>query len=392
MSLYIGLMSGTSIDGIDAVLLQIGPAGIALRAATHQVWPEQLHRRLEQAVAHPAATGLDELGELDRGVGEEFARAALGLLAAAGEPASAVRAIGSHGQTIRHRPGGALPFTLQIGDPNLIAERTGIDVVADFRRRDMAAGGEGAPLVPAFHAAAFGASQEPRAVINIGGIANVTLLGTGGEVLGFDTGPGNCLLDAWIKHSQALGFDRHGEWAATGNVDALLLRRWLNEPYFSRPAPKSTGRELFNFAWLETALAGSNRRAADVQATLAELTAHSIAAALMQAPESLRARRALVCGGGAYNQDLMRRLAAALPGVPVDTTARCGIAPEHVEGAAFAWLAHRYLTGQAGNIPAVTGAAHPVPLGALYPGGAGRTSLTPMRAEAGFIEPGRAKP
>ncbi|MGA3159552.1 MAG: anhydro-N-acetylmuramic acid kinase [Steroidobacteraceae bacterium] len=305
MSLYIGLMSGTSIDGIDAVLLQIGPAGMALRAATHQVWPELLHRRLEQAVAHPAATGLDELGELDRGVGEEFARAALGLLAAAGEPASAVRAIGSHGQTIRHRPGGALPFTLQIGDPNLIAERTGIDVVADFRRRDMAAGGEGAPLVPAFHAAAFGATQEPRAV----------------------------------------------------------------------PAPKSTGRELFNLAWLESALAGSERRAADVQATLAELTAHSIAVALKQAPEPLHARRALVCGGGAYNQDLMRRLAAALPGVPVDTTDRCGIAPEHVEGAAFAWLAHCYLTGQAGNVPAVTGAAHPVPLGALYPGRTGRTPL-----------------
>jgi anhydro-N-acetylmuramic acid kinase len=372
MSLYIGLMSGTSIDGIDAVLLQIGPAGMALRAAAHQVWPEALHRRLEHAVAHPASTGLDELGELDRGVGEEFARAALGLLAAAGEPTSAVRAIGSHGQTIRHRPGGTLPFTLQIGDPNLIAERTGIDVIADFRRRDMAAGGEGAPLVPAFHAAAFGASEEPRAVINIGGIANVSLLGTAGQVLGFDTGPGNCLLDAWIKHSQGLGFDRHGEWAASGTVDGPLLQQWLAEPYFSRPAPKSTGRELFNFAWLERALAGSERAAADVQATLAELTAQSIALALKQAPQAMRARRVLVCGGGAYNQDLMHRLAAALPGVPVDTTDRCGIAPEHVEGAAFAWLAHCYLTGQAGNIPAVTGATRPVPLGALYPGRTGR--------------------
>jgi len=368
MSLYIGLMSGTSIDGIDAVLLQIGPAGMALRAATHHVWPEALHRRLEHAVAHPAETGLDELGELDRGVGEEFARAALGLLAAAGEPASAVRAIGSHGQTIRHRPGGSLPFTLQIGDPNVIAERTGIDVVADFRRRDMAAGGEGAPLMPGFHAAAFGASEEPRAVINIGGIANVSLLSSAGQVLGFDTGPGNCLLDAWIKHSQGLGFDRHGEWAASGTVDAMLLRRWLTEPYFARPAPKSTGRELFNFGWLEQAMAGSDRAPANVLATLAELTAQSIAAALRQAPEAMRARRVFVCGGGAYNQDLMRRLAAALPGVPVETTDRCGIAPEHVEGAGFAWLAHCYLTGRAGNVPSVTGAAHPVPLGALYPG------------------------
>jgi anhydro-N-acetylmuramic acid kinase len=375
MSLYIGLMSGTSIDGIDAVLLQIGPAGMALRAATHQVWPESLHRRLEQAVSNPAGTGIDELGELDRAVGEEFARAALGLLAAAGEPVSAVRAIGSHGQTICHRPGGALPFTLQIGDPNLIAERTGIDVVADFRRRDMAAGGEGAPLVPAFHAAAFGASQEARAVINIGGIANVSLLGTAGQVLGFDTGPGNCLLDAWIRHSQSLGFDRHGEWAASGTVDAMLLRRWLADPYFARPAPKSTGRELFNLAWLERGLVGGNHPAADVQATLAELTAHSIATALKQAPDALRARRALICGGGAYNQDLMRRLAAALPGIPVDTTDRCGIAPEHVEGAAFAWLAHCYLSGQPGNVPAVTGAAHPVPLGALYPGHTGRSHL-----------------
>jgi anhydro-N-acetylmuramic acid kinase len=236
----------------------------------------------------------------------------------------------------------------------------------------MAAGGEGAPLVPAFHAAAFGASEEPRAVINIGGIANVSLLGTAGQVLGFDTGPGNCLLDAWIKHSQGLGFDRHGEWAASGTVDGPLLQQWLAEPYFSRPAPKSTGRELFNFAWLERALAGSERAAADVQATLAELTAQSIALALKQAPQAMRARRVLVCGGGAYNQDLMHRLAAALPGVPVDTTDRCGIAPEHVEGAAFAWLAHCYLTGQAGNIPAVTGATRPVPLGALYPGRTGR--------------------
>jgi anhydro-N-acetylmuramic acid kinase len=239
----------------------------------------------------------------------------------------------------------------------------------------VAAGGEGAPLVPAFHAAAFGDSQEARAVINIGGIANVTLLGCGGEVLGFDTGPGNCLMDAWIRRSQSLGFDRHGEWAATGTVNASLLNQWLGESYFSRPAPKSTGRELFNLPWIERALPGKDLSPADIQATLAELTAQSIAQALRQAPAPMRARRALVCGGGAFNRDLMRRLAAALPGVPVDTTDRCGIAPEHVEGAAFAWLAHRYLCGQAGNVPAVTGAAHPVPLGALYPGRIGRSLL-----------------
>jgi anhydro-N-acetylmuramic acid kinase len=195
----------------------------------------------------------------------------------------------------------------------------------------------------------------------------VTLLGAGGEVLGFDTGPGNCLLDAWIRRSQSLEFDRHGEWAATGTVNTPLLHHWLGEQYFSRPAPKSTGRELFNLAWIERALEGRKVSPADVQATLAELTVQSIAAALRQAPAPMRARRALVCGGGAFNRELMRRLAAALPGVPVDTTDRCGIAPEHVEGAAFAWLAHRYLSGQAGNVPAVTGATHPVPLGALYP-------------------------
>jgi anhydro-N-acetylmuramic acid kinase len=275
--------------------------------------------------------------------------------------------IGSHGQTVLHRPREQLPYTLQIGDPNRIAERTGTDVVADFRRRDMAAGGEAAPLVPAFHAAAFGAAGEDRAVVNIGGIANITTLAGGGAVGGFDTGPGNCLMDLWAEEQLAAPYDRNGALAAQGTVHAGLLDALLDEPYLRLPAPKSTGRELFHRAWLAPRLQRHAAGAADVMATLNEFTAVTIAAALRAVP-AFAPRELLVCGGGARNAELMRRLAQHLPGVHVATTATRGIPPEQVEAALFAWLAHRYLAGEAGNVVAVTGARGPRVLGGLYRG------------------------
>lgn len=368
MPLYAGLISGTSMDGIEAALLEIDNDGFKLRAATHLAYPAELEARLRAAVANPAACGLDEYGALDAATGEHFALAALKLLAEAGIEAPLVRAIGSHGQTLLHRPGAPLPFTLQVGDANRIAERTGIDVVADFRRRDIAAGGEAAPLVPAFHAAAFGATSRTRVIANIGGIANITVLRADGSVGGFDTGPGNCLMDLWAAEQLGRPYDAGGAWAASAPADAALLQRLLSEPYLARPAPKSTGRELFHRAWLDARLAGGGWAPAVVQSTLCEYTAATIADAIRALtgppPEEL-----LVCGGGAFNTELMRRLAARLPGIAVADTGARGIAPAQVEAAAFAWLAHAFLEGKPGNLTAVTGARGPRVLGALHRGG-----------------------
>jgi anhydro-N-acetylmuramic acid kinase len=362
--MYVGLMSGTSMDSIDAVLLSVEAAAMRLRATSAHAWPAALQARLRHAAEHPKETSIAQFGALDAEVAEEFATAARQLLHAARVDTCAVRAIGSHGQTILHQPRGSPPFTLQIGDPNILAERLGIDVVADFRRRDVAAGGEGAPLMSAFHLAAFGQPGQTRAVVNIGGIANVTLLQADGSVLGFDTGPGNCLLDSWARRSLGLPLDRNGAWAASGAIDASLLKHMLADPYFALAPPKSTGRDTFSDPWLAQLLGSSARDPADVQATLAELTARTIAAAITAAAPT----RLLVCGGGAFNAHLMRRLSLALPAVELCTTAEHGIAPEHVEAAGFAWLAHQFLSGLPGNIPSVTGARHPVPLGGLYRG------------------------
>lgn len=367
MTLYAGLVSGTSMDGVEAALLEITPTGFAVRGALHLDYPQALATRLRDAVADPAGCGLDELGTLDTGIGEVFADAAEALLRQEGLARDAVRAIGSHGQTVLHRPRGPLPCTLQIGDPNRIAERTGIDVVADFRRRDLAAGGEAAPLVPAFHAAAFGAPGEDRAVVNIGGIANVTLLRADGGVGGFDTGPGNCLMDLWAGEQLGADFDRDGAFAASGQVQPALLEALLAEPYLALPPPKSTGRELFHRSWLEPALKRHPSAPADVMATLSEYTATTIADALRATPD-FRPRELLVCGGGARNGELMRRLGRQLPTLAVSSTATRGIAPEQVEAALFAWLAHRFLEGLPGNVVAVTGARGPRVLGALYRG------------------------
>ncbi len=360
-------MSGTSMDGVDAVLLDVAASGCRITAATHRDYSPELGAQLRAAITRPDRVGLDELGQLDVLVGEVFAAALQQLLAEAGVRADTVRAVGSHGQTLRHQPHGDAPFTLQIGDPNVIAERSGIDVVADFRRRDIAAGGEAAPLVPAFHAAVFGAPGETRVVVNIGGIANITVLAADGGVTGFDTGPGNCLMDVWVQAQRGEAFDRDGALAAAGRVNAALLERLLAEPYLQRMAPKSTGRELFQATWLEAMLAGATLEAADVQATLCEYTARTIRDAIVSLA-GVQPGRVLVCGGGTLNPQLMQRLAAQLPGVRVASTAACGIDPMQVEAAAFAWLAHRHIERLPGNLPAVTGARGPRVLGATFPG------------------------
>lgn len=367
MALYAGLISGTSMDGVEAALLDINENDFQLKAAARLPYPAGLEARLRAAVANPAATGLDEYGELDAAVGEHFAQAALELLEGAGIDPLIVRAIGSHGQTLLHRPRTPLPFTLQIGDANRIAERTGIDVVADFRRRDIAAGGEAAPLVPAFHAAAFGAPGHARVIANIGGIANITVLAADGQVGGFDTGPGNCLMDLWAMEHLGRPYDAGGAYAASAPVDAMLLKRMLAEPYLALRPPKSTGRELFHRAWLDAQLAGSATAPAVVQSTLCEYTAATLCNAIRDLPGP-PPEEVLVCGGGAFNAELMRRLAGRLPGIDVADTGSRGIAPSQVEAAAFAWLAHAFLAGRPGNLVAVTGARGPRILGALHRG------------------------
>jgi len=375
MPLYVGLMGGTSLDGLDAVLAEIAddPAGLrcAVRAHHHAVLPAELRA----ALLALNRRGDDELHRAALATGALVALAAASvaaLLAEAGVAAAAVRAIGSHGQTVRHCPPApavavAQPYTVQLDDGAALAEATGIDVVCDFRRRDLAAGGQGAPLVPAFHAACFTRPGQELAVLNVGGIANLSLLHADGRVAGFDCGPGNLLLDLWCERHRGERYDADGRWAAQGRVNATLLQRLLGEPYFALPPPKSTGRDLFDASWLDARLAalGAPVAAADVQATLLALTATSVAEALRR--HAPRAQKLYVCGGGALNRALMSAFGLALPGIAVVSSAEAGIAPMQVEAAAFAWLAHAHLQRQAGNLPAVTGARGPRVLGALYP-------------------------
>lgn len=367
-ALYLGLISGTSADGIDAALLSFGAEPRILGAHTYP-YPEALRVRILALARASAQIALDDYGALDVEIGEAFAAAALALLDTAGIEPAAVRAIGSHGQTICHRPAAPHPFTLQIGDPTVIAERTGIVTIADFRRGDVAAGGQGAPLAPAFHAAAF-AARAPCAVLNLGGIANVTLIGADGSVRGFDTGPANCLMDAWAARHLGQARDTGGLWAAGGTVDRALLSRLLEDPYFALPAPKSTGREYFNLDWLDTQLPGTHD-ARDVQATLLALSVRSIADALGRTGADLR--EVLACGGGVHNRSLMDALGVALAPARVHSTAAAGVDPDFVEAATFAWLAHERLEGRPGNLPAVTGARGTRLLGAIHDGrGLGR--------------------
>ena len=371
--LFLGLISGTSADGIDAALVRFaGDAADARCELVHgrtYAWPEALRSRLIALGQGASIDSIDELGTLDVRIGEHFADAALQLIDEAGVATNDVRAIGSHGQTVRHRPmgaafDGAYPFTMQLGDAHVIAERSGITTVADFRRRDVAAGGHGAPLLPALHNALLHSPDEDRAVLNLGGIANFTLLPRHGDVRGFDTGPANALMDAWCARHTGRAFDADGAFAAQGNSDAALLQRLLDEPWFALPPPKSTGREVFHLDWVQSRLRGEET-SADVQATLLELTAASVADALRaQQPET---RRVLVCGGGVHNPRLLQRIAAHLPGVVVESTAMHGVDPDFVEAMGFAWLARQTLAGRPGNLPSVTGARGSRVLGVVYP-------------------------
>lgn len=353
--LYLGLISGTSADGIDAALVRFDPFCVV--AARTYAFPEQWREFCLQLGQGMQWVDLDQLGQLDRALGEAFADAAMDLCVEADIPIWQITAIGSHGQTVRHRPNLSHPFTLQLGCAHVIAERTSRPVAYDFRRRDLAAGGQGAPLVPAFHAAIF---PRGSAVLNLGGIANVSYLGE--NVLGFDTGPANCLLDAHAQMAFGVSCDVGGAIAASGQADSQLLGYLLEDPYFAAPAPKSTGREHFNLAWLAQRGRGRELKlsAVDVQATLLELTAHSVARQL----QSLRAEQLWVCGGGAHNPVLVQALAQACQ-IPVNSTAALGVDPDFVEAAAFAWLARERIEGRTGNLRAVTGALSARVLGAL---------------------------
>ncbi|CUA93980.1 anhydro-N-acetylmuramic acid kinase [Thiomonas bhubaneswarensis] len=365
-SLYIGLMSGTSLDGVDGVLLDSPLAGGTPQVRAHAARPFPEGLRAEFLALNTA--GADELhrGALaSLQLVELYSAVVADLLQSTGLKASAVRAIGAHGQTVRHRPD--LGYTVQLGAPALLAERCGIAVVADFRSRDVAAGGQGAPLVPAFHRAVFAQPGADVAVLNLGGFANLSLLFADGRTLGFDTGPGNALLDHWAQRHIGQAFDEGGAWAAGGVVLPELLRALLADPFFARVAPKSTGRDDFHPAWLERHLARLPEPPApqDVQATLSALTASSVAQALLRAMPQVA--QLVICGGGARNADSLRRLQATLPGVACQTSDALGIPADQVEAAAFAWLARQTLLGLPGNLPAVTGAAGPRILGAIYP-------------------------
>lgn len=358
--LYIGLMSGTSMDGIDAVLVDLGRVPKLLHHS-HQPFSPQLRRNL-LALNEPGPDELHRAALAANALALGHATVVSTLLTQAHTAVDQITALGCHGQTVRHRPESG--YTIQLVNGALLAELTGIRVVCDFRSRDIAAGGEGAPLVPAFHRAVFAHPQLSRAVVNIGGIANITSLPARGDVIGFDCGPGNVLMDGWIMAHQGVAYDAGGTWATQGAVLPELLERLLAHEFFERKPPKSTGRDLFNLKNLEVALAG-HERPADVQATLCELTATAIARALTA--HCADALEVYLCGGGARNDGLRARLAALLPGRRVAVTDELGIAAESVEAAAFAWLAQRTLAGEPGNLPQVTGARGLRILGAIYP-------------------------
>ncbi len=362
---FVGLISGTSVDGIDAALVVFDgglPRSVCARTFAYE---SGLRESILAHSQRDTPLTLDAVGELDHRIGAAFAGAAQSLLEAADFRPAQLTAIGSHGQTLRHRPHGKTPFTLQLGDPNLIAETIGVTVVADFRRRDVAAGGHGAPLMPAFHAAAWRTTAEDRAVLNLGGIANLTLLPAQGDVRGFDSGPANSLMDAWHLRHTGSGFDPNGAFAATGSAHPLLLERLLAEPWLALPPPKSTGRDVFHLDWLDARLADVSVTPADVQATLLRLTVRSIADALRMALPSCV--RVIACGGGVHNTTLMTALQAELPMVKLETSAVHGIDPDFVEAIGFAWLARETLAGRPGNLPSVTGARGLRVLGAIYP-------------------------
>ncbi|MGZ5723072.1 MAG: anhydro-N-acetylmuramic acid kinase [Caldimonas sp.] len=375
-TVFVGLMSGTSLDGIDGVLVDFAPAAapapLKVLAHVHGEFEPALRASL-LALNRSGADEIHRAALAGNALARAYAQVVEDLLVQAGVAHEAVAAIGCHGQTVRHRPRefDATGYTVQINAPALLAELSAIDVVADFRSRDVAAGGQGAPLVPAFHRALFAPSGKAAAVLNLGGIGNLSAIEPDGAVTGFDCGPANALLDLWSASSSGRRFDDGGAWAATGRVDERLLGALLAEPYFALPAPKSTGRDLFNGEWLEARLAASDARRRlrpeDIQATLAELTAATCADACSR--HAPRARELIVCGGGAFNADLMARIRRRLAPLSVVTSDERGLPADQVEACAFAWLARAFTRGEPGNLATVTGARGPRVLGALYPAG-----------------------
>ena len=363
--LFAGVMSGTSLDGVDAIVADFAPKSgqpCETLGAAHIAYPELLRDEL-LALQQPGNNELARAGAAANMLAELYSEAIARALASARIAPDDVKAAGVHGQTLRHRPDRG--FTVQLNNPARVAEKARMVVVADFRSRDVAAGGQGAPLVPAFHAALFGRRDRHRVIVNIGGIANITDLPPGGVVRGFDTGPGNVLSDLWCARNRGTTFDAHGAWARTGRTNAALLDKLLAEPFFSAPPPKSTHRDTFNLQWLENRLAGIDDEAENVQATLVALTARTIADAIRAYAPG--ADDILVCGGGANNATLMHALAAELAPRKLHTTGDEGVPVEQVEPLAFAWLARETLAGRAGNLPAVTGAKGKRILGAIYP-------------------------
>ncbi|MBI5006233.1 MAG: anhydro-N-acetylmuramic acid kinase [Nitrosomonadales bacterium] len=359
--LYIGIMSGTSLDGIDAALVDLSHPSPRLVSSHYQPYAGPLKAAL-LGLHHAGHDELHQSQLIANRLAREYAFAVLALLKQAGVPAAQVQAIGCHGQTIRHRPEHG--YTIQLNNGALLAELTGIHVVGDFRSRDIAAGGQGAPLVPAFHDRVLRHPDIHRVILNIGGIANLTDLAPGRTTIGFDSGPGNLLMDAWMMKHQGKAYDKDGAWAAGGKVVPALLQRLLAEPFFAAAPPKSTGRDLFNLDWLERHLAG-NEAPADVQATLLALTGDSIAEALQRFCNGMQ--EICLCGGGAHNTALVTHLQRSLPQCRILKTEELGIAADWMEAIAFAWLAQQAMHLKPGNLPAVTGAKHPCVLGAIYP-------------------------
>ena len=365
--LYIGLISGTSMDAVDAVLVELSNEQLQLIGCHNEPVPASIQQQIK-AIYASGMTSLVDLGMLDAAIGSLFAQAAQSLLQHCQTKPEQVRAIGSHGQTIWHHPIGQQAFSMQIGDANRIAAITNIATVADFRRKDMALGGQGAPLVPAFHEWLFRSKDEDRAILNLGGIANLTCLPANKEaaISGFDTGPSNCLLDEWCSLHQHQPYDANGNWARSGTLNQTLLELCLEDPYFYIPPPKSTGREFFHQQWLASKMikVAPALTPKDVQRTLIEVTSHSVAHALQRwAPTT---KSLFACGGGVHNQCLMESIQAQLPNVRVDTTAALGLDVDYVEACCFAWLAKQRLEGKSVDLASVTGARRNAILGGLY--------------------------
>lgn len=361
--LLVGMLSGTSRDGVDAVLINFNGDAMDILHASCTPYPVAIKQTLNQLQETGLPPNEKLVGLLDDNLGRFFARVAQNLVRESGMEMRDISAIGSHGQSVWHQAHGDNPCTLELGNGVLMAKNTGTTVVNNFRAADVQAGGQGAPLAPLLHRHLFHSDVENRAILNIGVIANLTLLPANGQVLGYDCGPGNCLMDAWSKRHLHQDYDKDGKWARKGEVNSALLECLLKESYFSYSLPKSTRPELFNMGWLDNSLSDRPTEPVDVQATLAELTARSVAAKL---ESMMDANRLLVCGGGAHNQFLMRRLAANLPGVTVETTARYGAGPDWVEGLLFAWLAKQRLAGNPMDTRYITGARQAVLLGEIH--------------------------